>query len=85
VQQDISIDFSFVVQSSKDGERVRRLGGLHGEMCYLLLRDHFSNTLYGSALRSKAPPIEWLTKWLATKGAGPMVDSKCVRTDLGGP
>jgi hypothetical protein len=45
------------------------------------LRDHFSNTLYGTALRSKAPPIEWLTKWLATKGAGPTVDSKCVHSD----
>jgi hypothetical protein len=31
-----------------------------------------------------APPIEWLTKWLATKGVGPTVDSKCVRMDLGG-
>jgi hypothetical protein len=31
-----------------------------------------------------APPFEWLTKWLATKGAGPTVDSKYVRMDLGG-
>jgi hypothetical protein len=80
--QGISIDFGFVVQSSKDSERVRRLSGLHGETCYVLLRDHFSKTLYGAALRSKAPPIEWLTKWLATKGVGPMVDSKYVRMDL---
>jgi hypothetical protein len=45
---------------------------------YVLLRDHFSNTLYGAA------PIEWLTKWLAAKGAGPTVDSKYFRMDLGG-
>jgi hypothetical protein len=30
------------------------------------------------------PPIEWLAKWLATKGTGPMVDSKYVRMDLAG-
>jgi hypothetical protein len=63
--QGISINFGFVVQSSKDNERVRRLSGLHGETCYVFLHDHFSNTLYSAALRSKAPPIEWLTKWLA--------------------
>jgi hypothetical protein len=72
------------VQYSKDSERVRRLSGLYGEACYLLLPDHFSNILYGAGLRSKAPPIEWLTRWLATKGAGPTVDSKYVRMDLGG-
>jgi hypothetical protein len=82
--QGISIDFGFVVQSSKGSERVRCLSGLDGETCYVLLRDHFSNTLFGTALRSKAPPIEWLTRWLATKGAGPTVDSKYGRVDLGG-
>jgi hypothetical protein len=71
--QGISIDFGFVVQSSKDSERVRRLSGLHGETCYVLLRDHFSNTYYGATPRSKAPPIEWPAKWLATKGAGPII------------
>jgi hypothetical protein len=63
---------------------VRHLSGLHGEMCYVLLRDHFSNTLHDAAPRSKAPPIGWLTKWLVTKGAGPTVDSKYVLVDLGG-
>jgi hypothetical protein len=32
--QGISIDFGFVVQSSKDSERVRRFSSLRGEMCY---------------------------------------------------
>ena len=68
--QVISIDFDVVVQSSKDNVRVRRLSSLHGETRYVLLRDHFSYTVYGAALRSKAPPINWLTKSLATKGAG---------------
>jgi hypothetical protein len=35
--------------------------------------------LYGAALRCKALPTEWLTKWLTIKGAGSMVDSKHVR------
>jgi hypothetical protein len=52
------------MQSSKDSELVRRPSGLHSETYFVLLRDHFSITLYGAALRSKAPPIEWLTKWL---------------------
>jgi hypothetical protein len=47
------------VQSSTDSERVLRLSHLHGETCYVLLRDYFSNSLYGAALHSKAPPIEW--------------------------
>jgi hypothetical protein len=49
---------------------------------HIFLRYHFSNTLYGAALRSRAPPIEWLTKGLATKGTGPTVDSKYVPVDL---
>jgi hypothetical protein len=64
-----------VVQSSKDSERIRLPGGLHGESCYVLFRDHFSNMLYGAgvccfsalygrtlsraAFRTKAPPIDW--------------------------
>jgi hypothetical protein len=60
--QSISIDADFVVQSSKDSERVRRFSVLNVLMCSLLLRDHFSNKLYGAALRSKTPPIEWLNK-----------------------
>jgi hypothetical protein len=39
--------------------RGRRLSGLHGETCYVLFRDHFSNTLYGASLCSKASAIEW--------------------------
>ena len=70
-----------VFLSTLDSERVRRLSGLHGETCYVLLRDHFSNTLHGAALLSKAPPpVEWLT----IKGAGPTVDSKYVRMDSEG-
>jgi hypothetical protein len=47
------------------------------------LCNHFIITLYGVTLRPRPPPSEWLTKWLATKGAGP-VDSKYALMDLGG-
>jgi hypothetical protein len=33
--------------------------GLHDETCDVLMRDHLSDMLYGAALRTKAPPIEW--------------------------
>jgi hypothetical protein len=46
----ISIDFGFVAQSSEDSERLRCPSGLHDETCYVLLRDHLSNTLYGAAV-----------------------------------
>jgi hypothetical protein len=48
-----------VVQSSTDSERSRRLSDLPLETCDELLRDHLSMSLYGAALHSKAPPIEW--------------------------
>jgi hypothetical protein len=41
----------FVVQSSKGSERVRYPSSLYGETYYILLRDHFSNTLYGAPIR----------------------------------
>jgi hypothetical protein len=47
----ISINFGFVVHSSKDSECIRRLSGLHSETSYALLRDVFSSTLYGAAVR----------------------------------
>jgi hypothetical protein len=58
---------------------VTSLSGLYGETCYVLLRDHFSNPLFGAAPRSNALPIEWLTKWPTSKGARSPVDSKYVR------
>jgi hypothetical protein len=55
----VSINLGFFVQSSKDSVWARRPRGLYDETCCILLRDHFTNTLHGATLRSKAPPIEW--------------------------
>ena len=81
--QGISIDFGFVVQASNDTDRYKRLVGLHGETCYCLIADHYSQTLYGQCFRSKAPPLGFLRKWLATHSPGPDVKDKYVRMDQG--
>jgi hypothetical protein len=80
--QGISVDFGFMVQTS-DLSRFKRLVGLNGETCYCLITDHHSGTLYGETFRSKAPPIEFLQRWLATH-APPAAAIKYVRLDLGG-
>jgi hypothetical protein len=83
--QGISIDFGFIVQSSNaDSTRIKRLQGMHGETCYCLIVDHFSGMLFGQCFRSKAPPIEFLTQWLATYGLSNTVPDRYVRFDLGG-
>lgn len=84
VNQGISIDFGFIVQKSSNQARFDRLQGLHGETCYCLIVDHKSGTLYGETFRSKAPPIDFLNRWLTRHGCGKDVSDKYVRFDLGG-
>jgi hypothetical protein len=83
--QGLSIDFGFIVQSSKDSARKKRLTGINGETCYCLIVDHYSGTLYGETFRTKAPPTDFLNRWLArhapTRDAVP---DRYVRFDLGG-
>jgi hypothetical protein len=64
----ISLDFGFIVQPSSDTSCIKRLQGLNGEACYCLIVDHCSGTLYGKPFRSKAPPIDFLNRWLARHG-----------------
>jgi hypothetical protein len=58
--QGLSVDFGFIVQGSKQSDRKKRLSGFNGEMCYCLIVDHFSGTLYGESFRTKAPPLDFL-------------------------
>jgi hypothetical protein len=51
--QGIYIDFGFVVQSSKDSERVRSFSGFLGETCYVLLRNR-SSISWRNVLRTPA-------------------------------
>ena len=83
--QGVSIDFGFLVQaSSADSARLRRLQGLNGETCYCLIADHFSGRLFGETFSNKAPPLDFVNRWLTQYGAGVDVPDKYVRFDLGG-
>jgi hypothetical protein len=82
--QGISIDAGFIVQSSKDSKRVAKYTGLNGDSFYFLIVDHKSETVYGETFASKAPPIEFINRWLAQNALGQDVPDKYVCMDLGG-
>lgn len=82
--QGISIDFGFIVQASSTSGRAQQFTGFHGETCYCLITDHKSRRLYGECFASKAPPIDYLNRWLATHGLPKDYPDKYVRIDPGG-
>lgn len=83
--QGLSVDFGFIVQrSSTNSARLRQFAGYNGETCYCLITDHFSGRLYGECFASKAPPIDFLNRWLARHGLPKDTPDKYVRLDLGG-
>jgi len=82
--QGISVNFGFIVQRSADSSRLSQLRGLDGETCYCLLVCHYSGMLFGEPFRSKAPPIDFLNRWLAKYGLPTTVSGKYVRMDQGG-
>jgi hypothetical protein len=58
--------------------------GLNGETCYVLIEDHHSQQLWGGTFRSKAPPVDYLNKWLLQYGLDDSVKDRYVRLDPGG-
>jgi GAG-pre-integrase domain len=80
--QGLSIDLGFVVQKSKNSDRYIDNLGFNGESCYILISNHFSGMVFGKALETKAPPIQWLHQWLAWYN--PDLPDKTVRFDQGG-
>jgi hypothetical protein len=76
--QGIGVDFSFMVQKSKKLDRLERLSGLNGETCYCLIVDHYSGRLYGECFASKAPPLDFLNRWLLHHGLPKDVPNKYV-------
>jgi GAG-pre-integrase domain len=66
--QGVSIDAGFIVQSSGDSKQTQHDTGLNGETCYFTIVDHKSGTIYGETCASKAPPIEFVNRWLARYG-----------------
>ena len=82
--QGISIDFGFFVQRSSDSSRLLQLCGLNGKTCYCLIVCHFSGMLFGEPFCSKAPPLDFINRWLARYGLPLTVADKYVRMDQGG-
>jgi hypothetical protein len=58
--------------------------GLNGETCYVLIEDHHSQQLWGGTFRSKAPPVDYLNKWLLQYGLDDSVKDRYVRLDPSG-
>jgi len=86
--QGLSIDFSFAGQHSKNALNPERMRindymGLNGETCYLLLYDHATERLSGVCKQSKAPPVNWLRRWL-TNNVDKDVKGRYVFMDQGG-
>jgi hypothetical protein len=82
--QGIGVDFGFMVQKSKNLDHLERLSGLNGETCYCLIVHHYSGRVYGECFASKAPPLDFLNRWLLHHGLPKDVCNKYVRMDPGG-
>ena len=82
--QGLSVDFGFIVQSSKDTKRFCHLQGYYGETCYVIITDHKSGTVFGDCFSSKAAPIAFLDNWLRKYGLPHNHPNKYVRLDGGG-
>jgi hypothetical protein len=66
--QGIGVNFGFMVQKSKNLDHLERLSGLNGETCHCMIVDHCSGCLYGECFASKAPPLDFLNRWLLHHG-----------------
>jgi len=64
--------------------RVQQLCGLGGKTCYCLLVCHHSGMLFGEPFCSKAPPLDFINRWLAKYGLPLSVSDKYIRMDQGG-
>ena len=83
--QGYSINLAFTGQISKDSDRRVDYLGLHGERAWILIKDHFSWYLFGTSLKSKGSPLNWLCNHLSFYNPG--VGTNCgryVHMDQGG-
>jgi hypothetical protein len=63
--QGLSVEFSFIVQTSKNTKHLEEHTGLNSKACYVTITNHHSCQVQGSNCRSKEPPVKWLDCWLA--------------------
>ena len=75
-------DFYFSGVKSKTTGQRKDYVGINGETCCVLIIDHHTGMQYGKTCQSKAPPIEWLRKWLQVHS--PFLKGKYVCIDQGG-
>ena len=59
-----SIDIAFAGQSRKDSKDYTEFLGIHGEKCWIIIKDHFTDFVFGECLRNKAPPLNFLRDFL---------------------
>ena len=52
-------DIAFSSMVSKNDRR-KDFVGLHGETCWILLKDHFTGYLFGRCQKTKGTPLNWL-------------------------
>ena len=78
----LSIDFSFSGTRSKDDNRRKDFEGMNGETCYVMITDHFTGMKHGDTRLSKAPPTQWIRKFLSVHS--PKLNGKYVHMDQGG-
>ena len=64
--QGFAIDLGFPGQSRKDSSAYTEFVGLHGEKCWLIIKDLFSGIVIGDTFKSKAAPLNTLRNFLAT-------------------
>eukprot|EP00957_Ditylum_brightwellii_P092427 7038254-Ditylum_brightwellii.AAC.1 len=64
VDQRISIDFGFMVQKSKNKDRIKALISLDGSRAYMIVTNYHSNAMLTVCTGNKCPPISWLNKLL---------------------
>ena len=83
--QGLSIDVGHSGQTSKDKDRSHEYLGLHGETCWILIKDHFTGYLIGKCQRSKASPLHWIRDTLSHFAPGQGVgENRYIHMDQGG-
>lgn len=69
--------------ASKDKKRRTDAEGINGETCFLVIKDKFTKTVHSDVQMSKAPPIDFIDKFLQT--CAPVeCQNKFVTLDQGG-
>ena len=70
---------AFAGQSRKDPSKYTEFVGLHGEKCWLLIKDHFTDFAIGHTFKSKAVPLNTLRNILAAfcPGTGQHLERYC--------